>query len=193
MIGHELRTRLTPSSVSVRCLVKRSADLWGIRTMFDYAKLIQDSGEHLTGTDQHDPGFRQGRKGEILIEKLPLIWSGRRPRIACGSCPKQHAAPMSSFVLQCSPMHRDTRRPQTCPSDASQFFSANAIQVFLGSAVTSQSMRRPTPSGSVHLSVIDTGNRHRAGGYRPLAGGILPSRPVGWLGQYEGIGLGVRR
>jgi len=188
MIGHELRTPLNAIVGFSSMLSQEICGPLGHPDYVDYAKLIQDSGEHLTGLINTILDFAKAEKGEILIEETTVDLVDLTEhclRLMSEAIHRANVVVDSPVLTGFTEIRADRKHVLQMLLN----LLGNAIKFSrVGGHITINATT--DASGAVHLSVIDTGI-----GIAPEDIDRLPvafCQVDGRLArQYEGIGLGV--
>ena len=188
MIGHELRTPLNVIIGFSSMLGQEIRGPLGHPDYADYANIIRESGEHLSGLINTILDFAKAERGEVLVEETTLDLAEETAHcLRIMSETARHAGiTVNSAMLTGRTMIRADRRHVlqmllNLVGNAIKFSLVGA-HVMINAATDA--------SGAVHISVIDTGI-----GIAPedidrmmVAFSQVDSRLAR---QYEGIGLGV--
>jgi signal transduction histidine kinase len=188
MVGHELRTPLNAIIGFSTILSQEAHGPLGHPDYLEYAKMIQDSGEHLSGLVNTILEFANAEKSEVHIEETPVDLveeAAHCVRLMSQVASRANVTVDTPMLAGCTVVRADRRHVLqmllNLLGNAIKFSRAGGHIMI--SATTDA-------SGAVHLSVIDTGIGIAPEDIdrMPVAFSQVDSRLAR---QFEGIGLGV--
>lgn len=188
MVGHELRTPLNAIIGFSTMLSQETHGPLGHPDYMDYAKMIQDSGEHLSGLINTILEFSKAEKGEVLIEEVTVDLAEETEqclRLMSETACRAGVTISSPMLAGCAAIRADRRHVLQMLLN----LVGNAIKFSrVGGGITINAST--DTSGAVHLAVIDTGIGIAPEDIdrMPVAFSQVDSRLAR---RFEGIGLGV--